>query len=381
MITRYPVYAGDFVLVRPGWNAACGIFYDEPAHLVGLTPSKIASLGTFEDLMVDFPFADNASRYNVLAILVTLAVRPALQGNTPFFIFMAPLERTGKGKAIEAIVGLAFLGTSVATMQLGSKEEEREKRLTSLIVEGSTVIHLDNLPTEEVLDSPALASLATTRLWKGRLLGVTKTPQLPNNLVVLMSGNNVKATGEITKRTIPIVMHPRDDHPEDRTDFEHPDIEAYAASRQRQLLADVLGLVEVWIAEGRPLSAKRMGGFENWARRVGGILEHAGASEWMGNYREWVRRGDDFAADAEVLIEAWEKRHCTTEITATEILEMVRQTKTYSFVTSRPEAGQAVVLARRVLTPLTDRPVGSWIVRRIGSGGSSRYRLEEALPL
>lgn len=381
MITQYPVYAGDYELVRPGWNPDSGIFYDEPPHLVGLLPTQKPDNAVFEDLTVDFPFADNASRANLCSAVITLVVRPALASVVPIFVFTASLERTGKGKVIESIVGRACLGRSVPVMQLGSREEEREKRITSLIVEGTTVVHLDNLATDDVLDSPALASLATARTWKGRLLGSTRTPRLPNHLVVLMSGNNVRATGEITKRTVPIILQPHDDHPEDRADFEHPQIEAYAAGRQRELLAEVLGMVEAWKASGRPMSTQRMGGFEGWTGPVGGILESAGVTGWMGNYRNWVRRGDEFAADAEVLIESWEKRHYTATVRATDILDIVRDTGTFPVVTAKREEGQAVVLSKRVLSRLVDRPVGSWVVRRDGSGGSSRYRLEAVPPI
>ncbi len=381
LLTRYPVYGPDFELSARGWNESSGIYYDEPDDLLGLAPSSNPSLDVLDDLVIDFPFKDDASRHNVFGMMLTLIVRMAIAGNVPITLVIAALERVGKGKLLEAVIGGAILGQALPTMQLGSQEEEREKRITSLMLEGATAVHLDNLPTDEVLDSAALASLVTSRLWKGRLLGKSQTVTLQNNLVVLMSGNNVRATGELVKRTVPIVLQPLDDHPEDRTDFLHPDIEAHATKSRRVVIETLTGFVEYWKAAGRPGCDRRMGGFESWVQVVGGILVHAGATAWLSNYKAWIKRGDEWSADAEELVEAWADQFGTMEVTASQVLKLVKDTETFPVVTSRPLAGQVVSLARRVLRPLTDRPVGDWVVIRVGHGGASRYRLERQPPI
>jgi hypothetical protein len=269
----------------------------------------------------------------------------------------------------------------VAPMQPGRSEEEREKRVTALLLQGETVVHLDNLPVGEVLDSPSLASLATSwPYWRGRMLGVSRTPLLPNNLVVFLSGNNPRTTGEIAKRIVPISLQPKDDRPEERTDFVHKDAEGYARSRRRVVLEAILGLVEAWRAAGCPAAAHRrtMGGFERWAEMVGGVLAHTGLGEWMANYRSWTRSADPWIADAEALVEEWAERHGDRPVRPTEILEMIRDLEVFTAVTARPEgAAQHSALGKRVLAPLVGRPVGARQVETDGKGGSKRYVLRD----
>ncbi|MCE9635856.1 MAG: hypothetical protein K8T90_09140 [Planctomycetes bacterium] len=384
LLVHHPVYVSDFVLARPGWNPATGVFYDEPPELRDLVPRAEGAVEILRDLSIDFPFKDEASRQNAYGAMVTAVIRPAIAGKVPFHLAMSSLERTGKGKLIDTVVGHAVLGRAIAPMQPGRTEEEREKRITSLLLQGETVVHLDNLAVGEVLDSASLASLATSwPLWRGRTLGVSRAPLLPNNLVVFLSGNNPRTTGEIAKRTVPIALQPKDDHPEDRHDFVHPDAEGYAKSRRRAVLEALLGIVEAWKAAGCPAAEHRrtMGGFEKWAATVGGILAHVGLDEWMGNYRTWVRGADEWTSDAEVLIEAWEREFGTAPVKPKQVLGLIRDLEVFPSVTVKDSEGaQFSALGKRVLTPLMDRPVGMWRVDTDGKGGSKYYFLREHLP-
>jgi hypothetical protein len=384
LLVHHPVYVAGFVLAAPGWNEESGVYYDEPEALAGLTPRAEDAALVLRDLVIDFCIKDEASRQNVFGAMVTIVVRAAIAGKVPFTLVMAPLERSGKGKLADTAIGEAVLGHAIAPMQAGRTEEEREKRITSLLIQGETVVHLDNLPIGEVLDSPALASLATSwPLWRGRLLGVSRVPLLANNLIVLLSGNNPKTTGEIAKRVVPIALQPMDAHPENRKDFLHPDAEGYARSRRRAVLEAILGIVEAWKAAGRPPAphARTMGGFERWAEVVGGILAHAGLVEWMANYRAWVHVADEWIGDAENLIETWARLHGVRPVQAKDVLAMIRELGIFQSVTAKAtEEAQWSALGKRVLVPLVGRPVGAWQVEQEGKGGSKRYRLRALVP-
>jgi len=204
---------------------------------------------------------------------------------------------------------------------------------------------------------------------------------MPNRLVLAMSANNPRATGELVKRTVPIVLAPKNDHPELREDFIHPDALAYAASQRPKVLAALLGIVEEWKKARQPVSPLRMGGFERWAAVVVSALRYAGCDDVMGNYREWCRAANDENADMEALVEAWAGKHGNDTVTAAQILDLVEKTGTFQNVLAKPtKGGQMVSLARTVLTPLTDRPVGKHIVRRVKMGpGNNVYRLDGGL--
>ncbi len=378
-LAHYPVYCPGFRLAHPGWNEEGGVYYDPPPELLDLKPCPTNARAILKDLLVDFPFGDEASFDNFVGLMITLLLRPAIDGPVPLHFFAAPMPRTGKGKLINAALGEAVLGRSIAAMQIGRTEEEREKRITSLILAGTQVVHLDNIPVGEVLDSPALASLATAYpFYCGRVLGLSKTPALPNSLVVVLSGNAPKTTDEIAKRIVPIFLQPKDDHPEDRDDFVHAEIEQYARCQRPKVLAVLLGLVEGWKAAGMPTSSagRSIGGFEAWSRVVGGVLSHAGFTNWLSNQRAWARDADEWTADAETLVLAWLERYDDKDISATAILKLVRHLEIFPDVLAKEPRGQVVSLARTVLAPLCGRPVAGWIVRRTTAGSNSTYRLE-----
>lgn len=382
-IVHYPVFGRDFVLVEPGWNETQGIYYDEPAELEGLQPQTDHPLGVFDDLTVDFPFRDDASQENAYGMLLTPICAHAIRGNLPFHLVFASLERTGKGLLIDTLLGIVVLGEdSMPTMQLGRTEEEREKRITSAIIRGTTLVHFDNLPSEDLLDSASLASLATSRVWSGRPLGQSQILSLPNTLIPVFSGNNPKATGELTKRTVPIGLQPKDDRPEERTDFIHADLRAYARENRRAVLEATLGMVQNWRDAGcpPPPGKIRMGGFEDWVRVVGGILHHAGATKWMTNYSKWVRAGDEFAADATVLVAEWTKTFGEAEIKPAHVLAMVRRLEVFPRVIAGLETGIPIRLAKQVLGPLENRPVEGYLLRKRSCGNASLYSLTRACP-
>lgn len=378
LLVAHPVYLPGLTLAQPGWNDA-GVYYDEPPSLVGVSPNTEKPLDVLDDLFVDFPLKDEASRQNLYAAMLTRVLRPAIEGPTPFFLVMAPLERTGKGKLID-VASLAVSGQRVPVMQIGTNETEVEKRVTGAIMAGKSVLHLDNIPIGQAVDSASLASLATSYpLWDGRILGKSDIVSLPNRVVIFMSANNPKGTGEIVKRTVPIVLQPTSDHPELREDFKHPDCYAYALAQRPAVLSALLGIVEI----GRSIKSApfAMGGFERWSRIVTRAIRSAGGSSIMGNYVKWCAMANDENADAETLVKTWVRDHSGGELTATGILEMVTKLHIFPKVLSKPtDHGKVLALSAHVLTPMTDRPVCGWALQRTESGSNSRYYLQNMTP-
>lgn len=379
MLVSYPVYLPGLVLAVPGWNA-CGVFYDEPPSLVGVKPNPAGALDVLDDLVIDFPFKDEASRQNLYAAMLTMVARPAIEGATPFFLVSAPLERTGKGKLIDTALGCAVMGKPIPPMQLGEDEAEVEKRITGEILGGAPIIHFDNIPIGEALDSASLASLATSYpIWKGRILGKTGNRELPNRLVVTMSANNPKATGELVKRTLPIVLAPLDDKPEMRSDFKHEDCYAYAIERRPLVLSALMGIIET--GKSVKASAVRIGGFERWSKVVTASLRAAGAVEIMANYEAWCRIADDGSTDMETLVATWRRMRLGAEQNATQILELCEAAEIFPGVFAKPPGHSRVsALSRQVLNVMLDRPVRGFMLKRTSSGSNSKYYLSNMVP-
>jgi hypothetical protein len=381
MVTHYPVYAGpNWELSRPGWNQSTGVFYDEPKDLRNLTAAADPDISTLEDLVIDFPFRDEASRINLYGLMLTPLIRAAVS-TVPIHLIQSSIERTGKGLMVNSILGAAVTGSTIPSVQLGEREEEREKRFTSLILEGETVIHLDNLPGTSILDSPSLASILTSSVWKGRTLGASSMPSLPNTLTLVASANNLRTSSEIAKRIVPIWLEPPTDNPEARTNFVHPDIFTFANSQRRVVLSTLLGLIANWIDIGRPSSPVRFGGFEQWATAIGGILgTHISTAGWLSNRSEWATDADEFSQDARSLVEAWWNTYQEQLVRPAQILDLCREVGVFNTVFARTHpAGQLISLGRYVLSPLTNRPVSNFRIRKSRVKMAALYYLAQNL--
>ncbi|MFB3893611.1 MAG: bifunctional DNA primase/polymerase [Phycisphaerae bacterium] len=375
LMVAYPFYGPDFVRIGPGWRD--GLYYDEPEDLRDLVPETDCEVihNVLHDLVVDFPFKTPADRENFFGLLLTPIIAPAIDGNRPMHLMNAPIERTGKSKLVNEVMGLIITGRDTPSMQITEREEEREKRILAMLLQGETLMHLDNLPP--YIDSPALASLLTTKNFLGRVLGFSRNVSLPNNLTIIGTGNNVQTSGEIAKRIVPIMIEPTSANPEARTDFQHPDIRAYARQQRRTVLECLLGLVENWLAANRPLHADRLGGFESWSETVGGILQVNGLRKWRTNEAEWRQRANPGGSEMEAFVRAWHEGYGSQEVEPKDLRELARSCNIFGHVFAKQTDAAINVAFGRLLSRHTDMPVASWYIRRSGPSNHVKYFLKE----
>lgn len=381
-LAMHPVCVGaDFAPARPGWNADHGVFMscEVPAPLP--LPEGRAVL---EDLVADFPFQAASDRANLFGLLLTPILRPAIAEPVPMHLICSPMERTGKTKLAEIVLGVTVSGRRLPAMQLGDREEEREKRILSVLLRGQGMIHLDNLGHE--LDSASLASLLTSSEYQGRVLGSSSAPSVPNTLVVVGTGNNVHATGELAKRIVPIRLLPTQDRPEDRQDFRHPDLVAYVTEARPRVLGALLGLVAAWREAGRPLASVGFGGFERWAAVVGGILSVAEYTDWLRNLRDWRGGADDAGQEHRELVTAWSSRHAREWVASSALYDLAVELDLYGWLdSSKTDRARRRSFAARVIGRLVGRVLLDHLnvpvrVMADGVGNRRRCRLSEVIP-
>jgi hypothetical protein len=375
LMVTYPVFGPGFQLLEPGWRD--GLYYDQPEELRGLRPETNSEVirGVLEDLVVDFPLKTEADRQNFFGLVLTPIVAPAIDGSRPMHHLNSSLERTGKTKLVNEVFGGLIIGRDTPAMQLTESEEEREKRILAMLLQDETLMHLDNLP--HYIDSPALASLLTTKFFTGRVLGLSRNVTLPNNLTIIGTGNNVQASGEITKRIVPILMEPKNAHPEARKDFKHPDIRAYVRQQRRVGLECLLGMVENWIAAGKPKHENRLGGFDTWSETVGGILQVNGFTQWRTNEDEWRSRADSRGDEMLRFVQVWHERFVAGEVAPRDLLDLAGKNELFGAILAKQTPQAVAVAFGRMLQRHTDTPVGAWHIRYRNNSGHPCYWLEE----
>ena len=179
-----------------------------------MPPSKALSLIT-DELLVDFPFVDDASRTHAVALLLQPFLVPLIHGSLPLYLVDGSTPGVGKGLLVDVIARVTQ-GRPIAVMSLPKDEEEMRKRTTGLFLEDATMVLLDNVYS---IKSAVLSSLLTTREVKDRLLGGNKIAHVRNNATWIATGNNVDLSDEITRRTVLIRLDPGVERPENRRGF------------------------------------------------------------------------------------------------------------------------------------------------------------------
>jgi hypothetical protein len=211
------------------------------------------------------PFAGDASRTHALAALVLPFVRDLADGPTPLHLFDAPVEGTGK----PLLANVSVVATGRVAEPVAEAADEWHKRITAV-----------------------LASALTSTRVKDRLLGVSKTAKLPNTALRLASGNNMRLSRELIRRTVFCRIDARVDVPWEREEFRHPDLVPGARRTRPRLVQAVLTLCGGWVAAGRKPGSGRMGMFEGRVGTIGGILEHACRTSWPTRRRSGPQRAD-----------------------------------------------------------------------------------------
>jgi hypothetical protein len=239
-----------------------------------------------DEWLGDFPFPDQENRANALALVLTPFVR-ALMDVVPLAVIDAHTPGTGKNLLVDSVL-LMFLGERPQMLPFNHNDDEFRKTLTAAFREGSEVFVFDEA---HHLEGASLARALTASHWKDRALGVNQMLGFPNRMTWISLGNNVRVEGDIFRRVYRVALRSPYEHPEDRpgSDFRHEDLKGWTLENRPALLRAALTIVRAWFAEGQPKPAGGVafGGFEKFARVLGGILHTAGVDGFLGNLQAW----------------------------------------------------------------------------------------------
>jgi hypothetical protein len=254
------------VLSAPGYNSEHQLylssaenFYDVPSHP---THEDITcALQTLWWPVHQFPFVGAVDQSVMLSAMLTAVNRKAIP-IVPAFGLDAPVQGSGKTLLLQMLCVLSGETPTVSPPPDSGNDEEMRKRLFACAREGATTIVIDNIVGN--FDSPALASMLTTTLYKDRVLGESRTDEVPNNSIVLLSGNNLTLTGELPRRVFICRIDPKVELPHQRS-FDFDPVQVVKEFRQ-ELVAAALTLMRAYLmqkGDKRP-GPGRLASFEEW---------------------------------------------------------------------------------------------------------------------
>ena len=319
------------VLDQPGYDAASKLFYAPAAGLVvpeipdDLTREDVdAAVEFITEAIGEFPFADNASRANAFGLLLTPILRPALgSACTPLALIDAPKAGTGKSLLVD-VFSTITTGRPGGMTPYPCTDEEMEKQIGASLMGGRPIICFDNL--EGVLRSPALALALTAKDFDKRILGFSENMMVPNNATWLVTGNNIRPSGDMPRRCYHIRLDTRTSTPFRGRTFRHPNLLEWVTANRGSLLHALLVLARAWYLAGQPAHvADPLGSFESWHRTVGSILAHAGIGAFLGNLEEFLAEADEDALQWEAFLWALAERYPDGQVfLASDLAECLR---------------------------------------------------------
>ncbi len=251
------------IIQVPGYDEASGLYLQIKEHEFPVIPDQITdddilySTKSILEPFEQFSFDGPSSRSVLLAALLTAAVRSSIK-TRPAFAFDAPAAGSGKtllGSCVSALGG----GTG-ATQPAIEDDDELRKVFTTLLRQGASDIFLDNVIG--ILDGAAINHLLTAPIYQGRILGQSETISVPNNAILLLTGNNLRIHKDLMRRVLVCRLD---------TGLEKPYTKHYSfcplgvikANRMefvRHALIIIKGCLERSIAD----TGSNLGSFEEW---------------------------------------------------------------------------------------------------------------------
>lgn len=328
-IVTAPVIRPDgTILQTEGYDPATWLYYAPRLTLppVPDIPDSV-DVATARDYVLsyvlgDFPWGDQASLANYLALLFTPMLRPYIGGLAPLGAISAVAPGSGK-TLLTDIIGSLY---GLSSRPWVNSDEELRKAVTALLRSSSDpVVTFDNVDEFDQIDQPSLAKLLTSEVWHDRELGTSNQIGMPNDRLWLATGNNLRFGGDIPSRAILITLDPRMPDPDQRTGFRIPNLGSWlkVGTNRATLLYHLLVLARDWIAHGAPRGQVAMRNFREWACAMAGFTAHHGVPGFMSNRAELAVH-DDQALTWRAFLATWYRRHGSRPMTASELLADAR---------------------------------------------------------
>lgn len=316
-----PVYSDDWRLIAPGYDAKSGIYYSGEAIEPRSDTNHITTL------LHDFCFKTPGDRTNYLGMLLTMVLIPRFIGSKPATLLCANQPELGKTILAQIISALRD-GKPAETVSYNPNDEEFEKRLGAVVRRGATTIIIDNAKKSArnpVIESACLERSITDPILSFRLLGASDTIRAENSHFFCITANSPEVSRDLVTRSLIVNLHYEGDPSKRKFTIENP--EGYALEHRKEILGELLGMVERWRAAGSPL-AKTNTRFnkQGWGNIIGGILAHEGEPDFLTNAEEASTQLDETKRDFTDLVTLLAD-HPQGVWTSTELIELCAKHK------------------------------------------------------
>jgi len=362
------------LLVKEGYDERSGLFHNvdkECIPSININATREDALEAIrwieEEVLVDFPFEDDASRAAAISLAILPFVRELIAGQTPLYLIDKPSAGTGATMLTKALL-IAFLGKEITTKQWTSSEDERRKQITAHLMSGGGPIFFDNM--SDKISSDVLAMALTSETISDRVLQTSNLVTLRNRSVWAATGNNPQFEDQLLRRIVRVRLVPITADPTARTGFKHPELLRWLLDNRKDFVEKILTVIVAWSNAGRPaFSGKALASYESWSRVMGGILEFVGIAGFLTNLEKFKASQDNEKMLLEELARTWWSEHGGGALKPKEVLTLFGELEVASLWDAPTPRGQ-VTKTGKWLSVQKDRivDIGDTSVQVIRSG-------------
>ena len=276
------------------------------------------------ELLVDFPFASKTDSVHALTLLLLPFLRECIPGIVPPYLFNAPKPGSGKGMLSRMLL-YPSVGENIGSIPELESSAEYRKQISTQLMKASSVVYLDNVTG--TFGSGGLASAFTAKVWEDRILGVSRNIKARVRNLWVVTGNNLRLTGDMPRRFVLVRLAPKVERPYERSDWHHENLEAWVERHRRDLVIAALVICQAWVERGMPqLPEPTMGSFESFAAVMGGVLQVCGLDQWfLGNREELYGSSETEDPQIAALLEAWHDRFDNQAVSSSEVAKEMEQ--------------------------------------------------------
>ena len=292
------------LLTKAGYDEATGLVLLSPPRMPPIPdkPTKlqaVESLILLNNLLNEFPFADEASRSVALSMMLTVVLRGALPPAVPMHLVSAPQPGTGKSFLLDTAAAIAT-GERCPVIAFAPDPTETEKRLIGAAIAGFPIIAIDNV--NDILTGDFLAQVTERPILQVRPLGGSAIARITNTFTVFANGNNIASTADMVRRTLQASLDSDLENPEERV-FEGDPVGTVLADRGKYVAACLI-IARSYLCAGSPNKCRKLPSFFAWSDLVRSALVWLGKPDPVSSMS--TARAEDPTREARAaLFAAW----------------------------------------------------------------------------
>ena len=230
--------------------------------VAGEKADAIEAIDVLNSLLNEFEFVGEESRAVALSMLITPVCRGIIP-MAPMHAVTAPTPGSGKSY-LSRLASLIATGAPCPVIPPARDEDELEKRLTSAMLAGTSIISLDNIVGR--LGSSLLCQALTEPVIDVRPLGTSSLSRIEQRVTWFANGNNLTIVDDLTRRTLLAKVDRNEENPEEHEYKSRPD-KTVISDRGRYVHA-ALTVVGNYLKSRGKVRLPPLASYEHWSKSV-----------------------------------------------------------------------------------------------------------------